>query len=120
MPTKGVAVKFDGTKRDAFLQLLREGTRRGAAAQAVGIHRSTVNDYVNKHPAFGEDISAAEMEANDLVVDALYQAALAGNVVAIQVWLYNRCPDEWADRRQQKTEHSGHVHISFDKQDANL
>ena len=41
----------------------------------------------------------AELEANELVENALFQAAIGGNVTACQVWLYNRMPDRWADRR---------------------
>ena len=47
------------------------------------------------------------MEANDLVEDALYQAAISGNVRAIEIWLYNRSPEKWADRRQSKVEMTG-------------
>lgn len=38
-------------------------------------------------------------ERTQHVVDALYKKALAGNVVAMQVWLYNRAPEFWADKR---------------------
>ena len=37
----------------------------------------------------------------------VYTAAVSGNVTACQVWLYNRLPDAWADRRNIKAEISG-------------
>ena len=93
------ADKFDATKKEGYLDALRQGARRGAAAEAVGVTRQTVHNHLKAHPEFAEEVSRAEMEANDLVVDALFQAAISGNVVAIQVWLYNRVPEEWADKR---------------------
>ncbi len=53
----------------------------------------------NADPAFAAAVEQAEMEANELVEDALFQAAQSGNVVACQVWLYNRMPARWQDKR---------------------
>ena len=36
---------------------------------------------------------------NDIVEDALFDAAESGNVTAIQVYLYNRVPERWSDKR---------------------
>lgn len=99
--------KFGAVKRAAFLTALREGSRRGAAAEAVGISRETVRLAYNADPDFAAQVEQAEMDANEPVEDALYQAALAGNVVAAQVWLYNRMPERWQDRRRVDATHSG-------------
>ena len=101
MPKKGQSVKFDTTKKERFLELLRNGGRRGASAKAVGVHRATVVDHMKADEGFAEAVSEAEMEANELVENALFSAALKGNVTAIQVWLYNRWGERWADRRKQ-------------------
>lgn len=97
MPRK--PYKFGEQKRSEYLQLLREGQRRGAAAKAVGVTRPTVAAARKDNPDFAAAESQAEMDANELVEDALFQAALSGNVTACQVWLYNRCPERWQDRR---------------------
>ena len=102
MPKKGQSVKFDAIKREAYLELLREGGRRGASAVAVGITRQMVAVYAKENPEFADEVSKAEMEANELVEDALFQAARSGNTTAMQVWLYNRNPDRWADRRKHE------------------
>jgi hypothetical protein len=97
--------KFDAERKEAYLAELRKGTRRHAAARAVGISPSTVCLHIRDDEEFRRARDLAEQEANETVEDALYQAALSGNVVACQVWLYNRWPDRWADKR--KHEHSG-------------
>ena len=99
--------KFDRAKKDEYLGLLREGTRRGQAAHHVGVNPSTVQRHMQRYPSFTEEVSQAEMLANEEVENALYTAAVSGNVTACQVWLYNRLPDTWADRRNIKAEISG-------------
>ena len=99
--------KFGNNKKKEFLNMLREGQRRGAACAATGITRETFRQHYNSEPEFADAVNQAEMEANELVEDALFQAAIAGNVTAIQVWLYNRDSDRWADKRQTKMEHTG-------------
>jgi len=81
------------------LELLREGSRRGTAAHAVGVTRQTVSEHKKRDPEFAALADDAEMDANEEVEDALYMAATSGNVVAAQVWLYNRWPDRWKDKR---------------------
>ena len=99
--------KFDRAKKDEYLGLLREGIRRGQAAQQVGVDRATVQRHMQRYPSFAQEVSQAEMLANEEVENALYTAAVSGNVTACQVWLYNRLPDAWADRRNIKAEISG-------------
>ena len=93
------AYKFTAYKKAAYLEALREGSRRGAAAESVGVTRQCVRLHMNKDPAFLDATEQAEMDANELVEGALFKAAVGGNVTACQVWLYNRMPERWADRR---------------------
>lgn len=97
--------KFDEIKREAYLQHLRDGMRRGKASEAVGVTRALVCDYKLQYPEFAIEESKAEMEANEHIVNALFDAATVDrNVTAIQVWLYNREPENWRDRRNDKPE----------------
>ncbi|GAH51545.1 unnamed protein product, partial [marine sediment metagenome] len=91
--------KFDSIKKDEYLVLLRQGHTRGLAASLVGIHRATVSIHMNKDSAFADAVSEAESDAIGKVENALFEAATSGNVTAIQVYLYNRDPKRWADRR---------------------
>lgn len=91
--------KFTEERKSAYLDLLRNGGRRHASARAVGISPWTVVNRMNADPKFAAAVERAEMEANEAVENALFEAALSGNVIAIQVWLYNRMAERWKDKR---------------------
>jgi hypothetical protein len=91
--------KFDKGRREEYLQKLRAGVRRSAAARAVGVDRTTVWRAIRDDPDFAAAVDEAELDAAELVEDALFQAALKGHVRAQQVWLYNRCSDRWGNPR---------------------
>jgi hypothetical protein len=91
--------KFNAERKEAYLERLREGMRRGKAAQAVGVDRSTVWRAVQEDPEFAAAVDQAELDACEIIEDALFESAKKGNVTAQQVWLYNRHPDRWKDRR---------------------
>lgn len=93
------SVKFDTLKKEKYLELLAAGGRRYASAQAVGVCYETIRNYRIDNPDYDKLVSLAEMQANDMVEDALFQQALKGNVTACLAWLYSRCPDRWQDRR---------------------
>ena len=110
MSDTGYAEKFDAVKRERYLEILRTGGRRRAAARMCGVHPETVRRYREKHPGFAREASAAEAEANEVVENALFVAATQDkNVTAMTVWLYNRAPTEWSDRKVLKAEHTGKV-----------
>ena len=104
MKTKSVGdgEKFDALKKKKYIELIKQGGRRIASAHAVGISHQTFCNHMKKDRAFKRAVSEAETQVNQLVEDALYQAALNGNVVAIQIWLYNRAPNQWRDMRSLK------------------
>jgi len=91
--------KFTDKKKKEYLDLLRDGGRRHASARSVGISPWTAVNHMNEDGEFRNEVELAEMEANERVEDALFMAAESGNVTAIQVWLYNRAPDRWTDKR---------------------
>lgn len=92
-------VKFGSNKKRAFLEALRGGARRGAAAESIGVSRETIRLHMHKDDGFRDAIDQAEMDANECVENALFNAAVGGNVTGCQVWLYNRMPERWKDRR---------------------
>jgi len=77
--------------------------RRSAALAEVGITRQTLSAHIKDDPALADALDEAEMDQaskkNEIVEDALFDAAESGNVTAIQVYLYNRVPERWADKR---------------------
>jgi hypothetical protein len=101
---KGAAIRFDAIKKAEVLRLIREeGYGKCAAAKQVGIHVSTFWNHLKSDPEFADDLSRAEMKGTGVKVEnvegALYNTALAGNVTAQQVYLYNKAGDTWKDRR---------------------
>lgn len=91
--------KFDAARREIFLDLLRKGIRRTQACKKAGISRPTFNKYMNNNKKFAAEVAQAETDANELVEQAMFSSALKGNVTAQQVWLYNRDPEHWQDKR---------------------
>jgi hypothetical protein len=91
--------KFGDNKKAAYLEALRGGNHRYTAARSVGVSAELIRLYRKAFPAFGDEEDEAEKEANGAVENALFQAAVGGNVTAQQVWLYNRCPERWKDQR---------------------
>lgn len=93
------ASRFTEDARAEYLEQLRQGKRRMAAARAVHVAPRTVREYAAEHPDYKAAMIDAEREGDEEVEDALRTAAISGNVTAAQVWLYNRQPDVWRDRR---------------------
>lgn len=99
--------KFGAIKKREFLKLLQEGARRGAAAEAVGITRETVRQYMKEELDFAAAVDQAEMDAHELIEDALFLAAQSGNVVAGIFYLCNRMSEKWKNVQKVLNEHSG-------------
>lgn len=100
-PTRRGEYKFTEEKRTRYLELLRQGARRMAAARAVGMNGGYVKEYKDRFPDFKQACDEAEMEADEQVERALYETAIEErDVKAQQTWLYNRLPERWMDRQQ--------------------
>jgi hypothetical protein len=96
---------FTADMKRLYIDLLRKGQRRFAAAKSLGISPRTISKHIRRYPQFASAVLLAEVVACDKVENALYKQALKGNVKAIEIWLYNRSPDRWADKRS--VEHTG-------------
>jgi hypothetical protein len=77
---------------DEFVRSMRRGMRRGAAAEMLGFKRADVLDYIDANEDFAARVIEAEGEATEHVEEALYQAAVSGNVTAAKIWLELRRP----------------------------
>lgn len=108
--------KLDTIKKEEYLEQLRNGHTRGYAATLVGVGRSTIYDHMKADKGFAEAISEAETDAIAKIENALFEAANSGNVTAIQVFLYNRDPKRWADRRSVRLagEGGGPIEVEID------
>lgn len=91
--------KFDQLRKSEFLTLIAKGIQIGHACVKVGISRRTYEKHCQKYEKFRDEVTRAQMDANELVEQSLFKSALGGNVTAQQVWLYNRSSERWQDRR---------------------
>jgi len=91
--------KFNDIKKKEYLKLISEGHTRGYAATLILISRQTVWEHIKSNDEFAKAVSDAESDAVAKIENALFKAAQEGNITAQQVYLYNRSPRRWADRR---------------------
>lgn len=99
MATSKRSGTFGPKKKALYLQKLREGLRRTAAAKAVGITTKTIREHAKADPEFAAQIEQAEIDAVDEIEDVLYEKALGGHFQSIIFVLMNRRPEKWQDKR---------------------
>ena len=86
----------DIVERELFVELMAYGTSAMNAGIEVGWSpRQTKRNLSD--PEFKELVDAACDRANGTIEKALFDTAAKGNVSAVQMWLYNKKPDEWRD-----------------------
>jgi hypothetical protein len=85
-------------KQQVFLEGLRRGMTRTAAAAAAGVDRSTPWKWAERSIAFGRSIEGAEAEFERRMVDQLDLAARRGSWRAALALLERRLPDGWQQR----------------------
>jgi len=61
------------------------------------------------HPEIREALDQHRAEGVRSIIKALFNEAKAGDLRAIEFWLVNRVPEEWAARAKVAVEHSGKV-----------
>ena len=76
----------------------RDGLTDDQIAHNIGIRRSTLYEWKNKHSDFADAIKSSKEVADFEVESALYSKACSGDVTAQIFWLKNRKPDKWRDK----------------------
>jgi hypothetical protein len=79
-------VTFDADARAAFLEHLRAGMQLGAAAYVLKIPRATIEGALAEDADFALAAREAETTATEHVQEAVYQAAVSGNIQAAKLW----------------------------------
>jgi hypothetical protein len=85
---------LNAAQQAEFLEHMRAGMRRGAAAEVLGLTRREVLDFIADNDEFELAVLDAEGMATEHVEEALYQAAVSGSVPAAKLWLELRKPKE--------------------------
>jgi len=89
----------DIVERDLFIELVADGVPEVNAGYEVGWTPSQTRRNLGD-PMFREMVEAAKTRADGTIETALFKLARAGNLGAMQMWLYNRTPDRWKDVRR--------------------
>lgn len=76
----------------------RDGLTEEQIAQNMGINRKTLWEWKTQHPPIGNALKSGADVADYQVENALYKAALDGNITAMIFWLKNRKPKKWKDK----------------------
>lgn len=91
----------------------REGLSQQQIADNLGIGLSTLKKYKNKSVAIRAALKKGREVSDYHVENALYNAAINGNVQAMIFWLKNRKPQQWKDKQE-------HSQIELQKQELDL
>lgn len=93
-----------------FLELIRSGVGPLNAGLEVGWSPAKTRRML-KQPDFAELVSDANDQLDENIQGALARAAQNGNMTAIQMWLYNRRPEEWRDVKRIEVHNQTEISI---------
>lgn len=96
---------------EIFIERVASGVPVVNAGIEVGWSPSKTR-HLLKDPDFAEIVAGSIDRANATIEEALYAKAAAGNVAAIQLWLFNREPDRWRDVRRIEIRNDTRVSIA--------
>jgi len=99
--------KLTEERAETFLHLLENGNTITSICAALGIDTSTYRHYRLTHPEFAQQVDDIKKARELLVEDALYAAAMSGNVKAQIFWLCNRAPERWRSARVEEITGAG-------------
>lgn len=93
-----------------FLELVRIGVGPLNAGLEVGWSPAKTRRMM-KQPEFADLVADANDQLDENIQAALARAAQNGNMTAIQMWLYNRKPDEWRDVKRIEVHNQTEISI---------
>lgn len=95
--------KLDARKRKLYLDAIREGYGRHAAAKKVGVSPQAVHEYRKRHPEFIAEICDAECIGDDELAElagkSLRYLLINNDRTATIFVLQNLRSEKWQDRR---------------------
>jgi hypothetical protein len=98
-------LKLTPDKKAKFLEVLRAGSSITDACTALGVAYSTVRNHRLKSSSFDEQVRVAMEIQVAKVEDALFRAAIKGNVTAQIFYLINRTRFKPQEQRWQHVNH---------------
>jgi len=109
-------LKKSDKKIQAILQSLSQGSSTVKACKAVDITPATFWNWRQDDKELDKQVNGVIASRTQIVEDALYMAAMKGNITAQIFWLKNRASDRWAD----KYDHSGKIDLTFKLLDVDM
>ena len=96
---RGRPSKYRDKHCEEVIECLGEGHSITAFAGRIGVHRSTVFDWMNAHEEFAEAVKVGQAKAVEVWEDVLIKVARegGGNATAAIFGLKNRASDDWSD-----------------------
>lgn len=95
-PNASEWLKEDKLKK--LQELSANGCSMDEIAQAIGIGKSTLYDWGDRHPQIQQAIKKGREKSVDMVENALFKSAINGNVTAMIFYLKNKAPDRYKDK----------------------
>jgi len=99
-------------ERIEFLEKVKLGIPPVHAAFDIGWSMSKLAKLM-KDKDFREEFEDNVSYRDQAVVQVLYQKAISGHTESVKMWLENRLPDEWADKKRVEVQHSGGVAVGL-------
>lgn len=81
----------------------RDGLTDEQIAQNMGIGRTTLHEWKKAYPNIANALKETKDVVDRNVENALYEAAMKGNITAQIFWLKNRRPAVWREKQQDET-----------------
>jgi len=126
----GQPTKYKAEYVELVFWMAQAGLTDKQIAHEMGVTERTLDNWKKTHPEFFQSLKRGKSTPDAAVEAALlrrakgfaYQEGERSRVAlpdttACIFWLKNRQPDRWRDK--QELEHTGEVHLHFDKQDEN-
>lgn len=97
----------------------RNGLTEEQIAHNMGISRSTLKEWKKSYPAISAALKRTKEVVDLEVENALYQAAMSGNVTAQIFWLKNRRAAAWKDKPEDTSAVKNNIKITFASEEMN-
>lgn len=108
---------MDDKERRKIKRIIIESIRNGAtltkACAEASITRQTFYRWIKIAKSFKRDVEEAIEGQIGVVEDALYKAAVEGNVVAQKFFLCNRASDKWKDTTRHEIGGSATIKLTY-------
>lgn len=106
----GRPTKYEQRFCEEVIETMATGLSLTAFAGDIGVHRGTINEWMQNHPEFSEAVKIGKAKRTGALERGMFSAESGPAVTARIFALKNADPDEW--REKKEVEHSGGVEVT--------